>query len=92
MTQPPLPRIRIGVGDFRFWQIVIFEKISLYCTSCKHFGHTIEMCYVTNPRLYPQMSMGNWQTKVENGKKSGVLPSDTPQPSDTPRPEPSITK
>ncbi|XP_015389274.2 uncharacterized protein LOC107178506 [Citrus sinensis] len=92
VTQPPLPRIRIGVGDSGFWQNVIFEKIPLYCASCKHLGHTIETCYVANPRLCPQRPSGNRQTRVEDGKKSEVLQSDTPQPSNTPRPEPSITK
>ena len=80
------------MGDSGFWQSVIFEKIPLYCASCKHFGHTIETCYVANPGLRPQRPNGNRQTRVENGKKSEILPSDTPQPSNTPRPEPSITK
>ena len=53
VTQPPLPRIQIGVGDFEFWQSVIFEKIPLYYASCKHLGHTIETCYVANPGLSP---------------------------------------
>ncbi|KAH9805152.1 Egg cell-secreted-like protein [Citrus sinensis] len=50
---------------------------------------------VTQPPL-PRIRIGrpseNRQTRVEDGKKSEVLQSDTPQPSDTPRPEPSITK
>ncbi|KAH9715523.1 hypothetical protein KPL71_021088 [Citrus sinensis] len=53
VTQPPLQRIRIGVGDSGFWQSVIFEKIPMYCASCKHLGHSIEMCYVANPGLRP---------------------------------------
>lgn len=53
VTQPPLQRIRIGVGDYEFWQSVIFEKIPMYCASCKHLGHSIEMCYVANPGLRP---------------------------------------
>ena len=56
------------------------------------FGHTIETCYVANSKLYLQRPSGNWQTIVENSKKSEVLPLETPQPSNTPRPEPSITK
>ncbi|KAH9706483.1 protein IQ-DOMAIN 31 [Citrus sinensis] len=84
--------IRIGVGDSGFWQNVMFEKIPLYCASCKHLGHTIETCYVANPGLRPQRPSGNRQTRVEDGNKSEVLPSDTSQPSNTPRPEPSITK
>ncbi|KAL9459555.1 hypothetical protein AB3S75_002872 [Citrus x aurantiifolia] len=92
VTQPPLPRVRIRVGDSGFWQNVIFEKISLYCASCKHLDHTIETCYVANLGLRPQQPSGNRQTRVEDGKKSKVLSSDTPQPLDTPRPEPSITK
>ncbi|KAL9447779.1 hypothetical protein AB3S75_015286 [Citrus x aurantiifolia] len=63
----------------------------MYCASCKHLGHSIEMCYVANPGLRPQRPNRNWQTIIDN-KKSEVLLSDTPQPLDTPRPEPSITK
>ena len=91
VTQPPLQRIRISVGDSGFWQSVIFEKIPMYCASCKHLGHSIETCYMVNPGLRPQRPNGNWQTRIDN-KKLEVLPLDTPQPLDTPRPEPSITK
>ena len=49
VTQPLLPRIRIGVGDSGFWQNVVYEKIPLYCASCKHLGHAAETCYVANP-------------------------------------------
>ncbi|XP_052300251.1 armadillo repeat-containing protein LFR-like [Citrus sinensis] len=91
VTQPPLQRIRISVGDSGFWHSVNFEKIPMYCASCKHLGHSIETCYVANPGLRPQRPNRNWQTRIDN-KKSEVLPSDTPQPLDTPRPEPSITK
>ena len=91
VTQPLLPQIRINVGDYRFWQSVIFEKISLYCASCKHLGHTIETCYVANPGLRPQRPNGNWQTRVDN-KQSQVLPSDTEQPLNTLWLELSITK
>ena len=63
----------------------------MYCASCNHLGHSIEMCYVTNPGLRPQRPNRNWQTIIDI-KKSEVLPSDTLQPLDTPQPEPSITK
>ena len=86
VTKLLLPRLWVSVGDSGFWQSVIFEKIPLYCASCKHLGHTIETCYMANPWLRPQ------QTRVENGKKSEVLPSNTPQLSDTPQPGPFITK
>ena len=54
VTQPLLPRIRIGMGDSGFWQKVVYEKIPLYCASCKHLGHAVETCYVANPSLRPQ--------------------------------------
>ncbi|GAY38374.1 hypothetical protein CUMW_036210 [Citrus unshiu] len=63
----------------------------MYCASCKHLSHSIEMCYVANSRLRPQRLNRNWQTRINN-KKSEVPLSDTPQPLDTPLPEPSITK
>ena len=54
VTQPPLPHIRIEVGDYEFWQSIIFEKIPLYCATCKHLDHTIETCYVANSGHRPQ--------------------------------------
>ena len=91
VTQLLLPRIWIGVGDYRFWQSVICEKIPLYRVSCKHLCHTIETCYMANPGLRLQRPSGNWQTRIDN-KKSEVLPSHTPQTFGTPRLELSITK
>ncbi|KAL9448763.1 hypothetical protein AB3S75_016127 [Citrus x aurantiifolia] len=54
VTQPLLPRIRIGVGNSGFWQNVLYEKIPHYCASCKPLGNAAETCYVANPGLRPQ--------------------------------------
>lgn len=53
VTQPPLQRIQIGVGDSGFWLSVVYEKIPLYCASCKHLSHAFETCYMANPGLRP---------------------------------------
>ncbi|KAH9778072.1 UDP-glycosyltransferase 83A1 [Citrus sinensis] len=65
---------------------------SYICDFWKHLAYTVKTCYVANPKLRPQRPSGNWHTRIDNSKKSEVLPSDTPQPLDTPRPGPSVTK
>lgn len=42
--------IWIGEGTLGFWQ-VIFEKFATYYSSCKHLGHFINGCFVTDPGL-----------------------------------------
>ncbi|KAL9451935.1 hypothetical protein AB3S75_007859 [Citrus x aurantiifolia] len=77
VTQPLLPRIRIGVGDSGFWQNVVYEKIPLYCASCKHLGHAAETCYVANPSLRPQRPNRAPQANPHMSKKREAPPPDT---------------
>lgn len=72
VTQPPLQRIRIGVGDSEFWQRVVFEKIPPYCTSCQYLGHVAEACYVTNPGFRPQRPNKDRQNRATRQKESRV--------------------
>lgn len=51
VSKPLLPRIWIGEGESGFWQDVVFERVPAYCDSCKHLGHSMESCYIVNPKL-----------------------------------------
>ncbi|KAH9684248.1 hypothetical protein KPL70_013486 [Citrus sinensis] len=87
VTQPLLPRIRIGVGDSGFWQNVVYEKIPLYCASCKHLGHAAETCYVANPGLRPQRPNRAPPANPHTSKERAAPPPGTSPRAPDPTPE-----
>ena len=67
------------MGDFGFWQSVVYEKIPPFCIFYKHLGHAIETCYAANQGFRPQRPNGTCQTNMEKGKETRSSPSATPR-------------
>ncbi|KAL6570175.1 hypothetical protein OROMI_014689 [Orobanche minor] len=46
-------KINLQVGEDSVPLDIEFEKVPEYCNYCKHIGHDIHKCYMTNPALKP---------------------------------------
>ncbi|KAH9650228.1 hypothetical protein KPL70_026289 [Citrus sinensis] len=78
ISRPLLPRIWIGEGDSGFWQDVVFERVPVYCNSCKHLGHSANGCYVTSHGLRKHQAQGT-DTR-DNGKQHTPATNVQPKP------------
>lgn len=53
ITKPPPETITLDLAGIQISQRVAWDKLPLYCTDCKHVGHSQESCYAFGKSVRP---------------------------------------